>query len=189
MTRRFELFAPFPHILFLVALLLPVTVVGGEDEWLLVDTDKHTLQLFDGERRVLQFEGISIGRGGSGHYRLKGDERTPLGKFRVAWLNPDSRYRFFIGLDYPQREHAKKAFKNGDIDESDQQRIFQAVYDTRLPPQNTPLGGQIGIHGLGAADPRLHEMADWTRGCVAVTNKQIDLLRRHVRIGMAVLIR
>jgi hypothetical protein len=51
------------------------------------------------------------------------------------------------------------------------------------------LGGQIGIHGLGRADPRLHEMADWTRGCVAVTNEQIDILRRHVYIGMAVVIR
>ncbi len=189
MTRHLELFAAFPRILFLAALLLPLTVVGGEDEWLLVDTDKHTLQLFDGERSVSQFEGISIGRGGTGRYRLKGDERTPLGKFRVAWLKADSQYRFFIGLDYPQREHAKKAFENGDIDAADRQRIFQAIYAGKLPPQNTALGGYIGIHGLGAADPRLHEMADWTRGCVAVTNEQIDLLRRHVRTGMPVLIR
>ena len=189
MTCRFELFAAFPRILFLAALLLPLTVVGGEDEWLLVDTDKHTLQLFDGERRVLQFEGISIGRGGAGHYRLKGDERTPQGKFRVAWLNADSRYRFFIGLNYPQRAHAKRAFKNGDIDAADQKQISRAIYAGRLPPQNTSLGGQIGIHGLGRADPRLHEMADWTRGCVAVTNEQIDILRRHVYIGMAVVIR
>jgi murein L,D-transpeptidase YafK len=189
MTHRFALSAAFPRILFLAALLFPLTVLGDEDEWLLVDTDNHTLQLFDGERRVLQFEGISIGRGGAGHYRLKGDERTPRGKFRVAWLNPESRYRFFIGLNYPQRAHAKRALKNGDIDAADQKRIYRAIYAGRLPPQNTPLGGQIGIHGLGRADPGLHEMADWTRGCVAVTNEQIDLLRRHVYIGMAVVIR
>lgn len=189
MMRRFDLSAAFLRILFPIALLLPLVVVGGEDGWLLVDTDRHTLQLFDGERRVLRFEGISIGRGGSGYYRLKGGERTPLGKFRVAWVNADSRYRFFIGLDYPRREHAKRAFENGDIDDADRQRILRAIYAGRLPPQDTPLGGQIGIHGLGRADPGLHEMADWTRGCVAVTNEQIDLLRRHVYIGMAVVIR
>lgn len=189
MIRRFGLFPAFPHLLFLAFLLLPLTAAGGGEKWLLVDTDKHTLRLLDGERELLRFEGIAIGRGGPGRYRLKGDERTPLGKFRVAWLNDNSGYRFFIGLDYPQRTHADKAFESGDIDESDRQRIRKAIYDGKLPPQNTPLGGQIGIHGLGRADPKLHAMSDWTRGCVAVTNEQIDLLRRHVYIGMAVVIR
>ena len=189
MVYRSKLLIPFPRLLFLALIFFSCSVLGGEEKWLLVDTDEHTLQLFEGERELLRFEDIAIGRGGAGHYRLKGDERTPRGKYRVAWLNPNSRYRYFIGLDYPQRIHARKALKNGDITESDQQRIKQAIYKNRVPPQNTPLGGQIGIHGLGRADPRLHAMADWTRGCVAVTNEQIDQLRRHVSIGMAVVIR
>jgi len=189
MTLRSNLLALFPSLLFLSLLSLSWPVLGGEEKWLLVDTDKHILQLFEGERELLRFEDIAIGRGGAGHYRLKGDERTPRGKYRVAWLNPNSRYRYFIGLDYPQRIHAKKALENGEITETDQQRIYRAIYNNKIPPQNTPLGGQIGIHGLGRADPRLHAMADWTRGCVAVTNEQIDQLRRHVGIGMAVVIR
>jgi len=179
--------APF-RLLFLALLLLPLTAIGGE-KWLLVDTDKHTLQLFQGESEVFKFDGIAIGKGGPDYYRLKGDERTPKGKFRVGWTNPKSRYRYFIGLDYPRNAHAKRALENGDITESDKERIEKAIYRGKLPPQNTPLGGQIGIHGLGRADPKLHAMADWTRGCVAVTNQQIDRLRRHVHIGMSVVIR
>jgi murein L,D-transpeptidase YafK len=188
MKRRFEPFTILPRLLLLILLFLPLSVLGSE-RWLLVDTDKHTLQLFDGENEVFNFEGIAIGRGGPGYYRLKGDERTPKGKFRVAWLNPNSGFRFFIGLDYPQRSHAKRALENGDIDESQKKRIDRAIYRGKLPPQNTPLGGQIGIHGLGRGDPKLHAMSDWTRGCVAVTNEQIDRLRKHVYIGMAVVIR
>ena len=184
-----NLFTLFRNLLFLTFLSCSWSVLGGDEKWMLVDTDRHTLQLFEGERELLRFDDIAIGRGGAGHYRLKGDERTPRGKYRVAWLNPNSRYRYFIGLDYPQRIHAREALKNGDITESDQQRINQAISKNRVPPQNTPLGGQIGIQGLGRADPRLHAMADWTRGCVAVTNEQIDQLRRHASIGMAVVIR
>ena len=127
--------------------------------------------------------------GGAGHDRVKGDRRTPLGSYRVAWLNPGSRFRFFIGLDYPKRAQVERAFENGDINADERKRILDALYQAKVPPQNTALGGRIGIHGLGNGDPRLHAMANWTDGCVALANEQIDRLRAHVHIGMAVVIR
>lgn len=174
---------------FFLCLLLWMGPAKAEDAWILVDTEALTLDVFDGHDRLARFEGISIGRGGAGRDRSLGDQRTPLGKFRVAWLNPNSRFRFFIGLDYPSRPQVERAFRHGLINERDHRRFLRAFFNNRPPPQNTELGGHIGIHGLGRANPDLHKIANWTEGCVALTNEQIDRLKAHVRIGMPVIIR
>jgi L,D-peptidoglycan transpeptidase YkuD (ErfK/YbiS/YcfS/YnhG family) len=57
------------------------------------------------------------------------------------------------------------------------------------PPQNTILGGAIGIHGIGNGDPEIHKRFHWTEGCVAVTNEQIERLAELVDIGTRVVIR
>lgn len=177
----------------LALFLLSWPVLAGasseRDIWILVDTEKLTLEVRDDDRTLLSFSGISIGRGGTGQYRRKGDKRTPLGWFQVAWFNHKSRFRTFIGLDYPREEHVERAFKAGVIDDSVRQRVLRALERGELPPQNTPLGGSIGIHGLGAGDLRLHKMSNWTEGCVALTNEQMGQMMRWVTLGTPVLIR
>jgi murein L,D-transpeptidase YafK len=169
--------------------LSPLSDAARGETWLLVDTEALTLEVFDDDKSLLKFEEISIGRGGAARDKLKGDDRTPLGRYRVAWLNPNSRFRFFIGLDYPSRADVERAFRSGDLGAEARRRILDSLYTGSVPPQDTPLGGFIGIHGLGRADPDLHEAANWTEGCVALTNEQIDRLRRYVRIGTTVVIR
>ena len=67
------------------------------------------------------------------------------------------------------------------------ERVRTAWSNGRTPPQDTPLGGQIGIHGVGAGDPRIHSAGiNWTSGCVALDNHQIDALRPMVKKGMRV---
>lgn len=176
----------------LVATLLtlpPFSDAARGETWVLVDTEALTLQVLDGKGPIAEFKGISIGRGGVARDKVKGDQRTPLGRYRVAWLNPDSRFRFFIGLDYPNRAQVERAFRAGDIDVREKQSILDTLYAGEPPPQDTPLGGFIGIHGLGQANPDLHAAANWTEGCIALTNEQIDRLRRYVRIGTRVVIR
>ncbi len=181
---------PNPVHCFLLVLLftLPLSTLA-EESWILVDTGDQTLDLYEGERRVLHFEGVAIGRNGVTRNKLLGDKRTPLGQYKVAWVNPNSRFHYFIGLDYPRREQVERAYQQGAIKDSERDRLLTAWYWGAIPPQNSPLGGQIGIHGLGAGNPRLHEIANWTEGCVALTNPQIDWLRSHVRIGTRVIIR
>jgi lipoprotein-anchoring transpeptidase ErfK/SrfK len=59
----------------------------------------------------------------------------------------------------------------------------------KTPPQHTPLGGYIGIHGVGSGDPEVHRAYNWTNGCVALTNAQIDILAEWARAGTPVEIR
>ena len=59
----------------------------------------------------------------------------------------------------------------------------------KTPPQDTPLGGQIGIHGIGNGDQDIHHNYNWTNGCIALTNEQIDQLGKWIKPGVLVNIR
>ena len=67
--------------------------------------------------------------------------------------------------------------------------IKKAHVEGQVPPQNTKLGGYVGIHGLGRGDPGIHHDLNWTRGCIAVTNAQMNQLMGLVGKGAIVRIR
>lgn len=68
-------------------------------------------------------------------------------------------------------------------------QILDAKILGKTPPQNTQLGGHIGIHGIGQGNPAIHNNYNWTNGCIALTNKQIDQLSQWVKTGTVVNIR
>jgi len=93
-----------------------------------------------------------------------------------------------FGLDYPNRDYAERAYREGRIDKPTYDTIRYALVAGVTPPQDTPLGGQIGIHGLGPADPSLHQVLDWTSGCIALNDQQIVRLAQWVDVGTRVVI-
>jgi murein L,D-transpeptidase YafK len=163
---------------------------NGRLPWILVDTQALTLTVFSAENHVLAgFHNISIGSGGTAESHRRGDETTPLGVFHVAWIDRHSRYGTFYGLDYPSASIAHRAHAEGTISRAESDAIIKALQQHRIPPQNTPLGGRLGIHGIGRGDPKIHQALNWTDGCVALTNQQIRQLSRWVHIGTRVVIR
>ncbi|MDX1604976.1 MAG: L,D-transpeptidase [Candidatus Competibacterales bacterium] len=175
-------------VLCLLAVLLGPASAAAEP-WLLVDSRAGILRVMDSDGVRARFENPAFGVAGVGIKQRRGDGVTPRGTFRVAWINPRSRFRLFFGLDYPNREHATLALHDGRIDPPTYRRIVDALEAGRTPPQDTPLGGAIGIHGLGGGDPWIHANLDWTDGCVALDDAQIDALRHWIRPGMRVEIR
>lgn len=161
----------------------------GDETWLLVDTVNLKLMVMQGTMQVHRYDGIAIGRDGVARNKILGDQRTPIGSFRVAWISEDSRFHRFLGLNYPDRKRAWRAWENMKLEEGDWLAINSAHKNGKIPPQNTPLGGQIGIHGIGKGDPGIHEMYNWTNGCVALTNEQLDELMQWVHIGTRIEIR
>jgi murein L,D-transpeptidase YafK len=158
--------------------------------WLLVDTKADALIVMQGNRPIESFRQIAVGSSGAGLKYRRGDNKTPLGIFRVGWINDQSRFKTFIGLDYPNPDYAERALREHRIDALTYERIRAAWTTGRTPPQDTPLGGQIGIHGIGAGNPGVHSAGiDWTSGCIALDNRQIDALRPWVKVGMRVEIR
>lgn len=151
-----------------------------------VDTGRRSLTVRRGSEILAQFEGVSIGRGGASNVRFRGDSRTPRGHFRVGWINPNSRFTVFYGLTYPNIDHALAALERGRITPYDVRRVLTALLNDETPPQDTPLGGQIGIHGVGNAHGPHEGYADWTEGCVALSDDQIRRLARWVGVGTRV---
>lgn len=178
-------------LLFAVLLVAPaVSFATGKQPWILVDTEALTLTVFSAENLVLnRFDNISIGSGGVAAVHRRGDETTPLGTFHVAWIDRNGLYGTFYGLNYPSAPIARRAYAEGSISKAELESILRALRQHRLPPQNTALGGRLGIHGIGRGDLRIHEAINWTDGCVALTNEEIAKLSRWIGIGTRVVIR
>ena len=157
--------------------------------WVLVDTTTQTLSVFRGQRLVDHFDNVSIGRNGPAKDRVRGDGTTPLGTFQIDRIHRSSRFLLFFRIDYPRPEHARRALDAGRISVADYHRIVAAFHQNLPPPQDTPLGGQLGIHGLGSADPAVHDALNWTQGCIALTNAQVTQLAQWMHLGMRIEVR
>jgi murein L,D-transpeptidase YafK len=168
---------------------VPCLGMADPDVRLIIDTQTRNLEIVKGEQTVEVLEHVVIGRKGAGTKERRGDDITPLGNYRIGWINEKSAFRKFFGLTYPNLDHAERALQNGQIDQRTYDEIVRAELTGRIPPQNTDLGGQIGIHGLGSGSLSVHEVFDWTHGCIALTNEQIDRLSQYVEKGTLVTVK
>lgn len=156
--------------------------VSKSERELLVKQDKQILRRFP----------IAYGKGGFGSKRRFGDNKTPIGVYRIVDFKADSRFYFFMQLDYPNLLDAWHGYRNELIDASQFRAIATTYRSGEVPPQDTSLGGYIGIHGIGeSTDERLeiHRYNNWTDGCIALTNEELNELREFVSIGTRVVIK
>lgn len=161
-----------------------------DDPSILIDTKAYSLTVLSASNYPLaRFQNIALGSGGIADTHLAGDATTPLGTFHVAWINPQSRFGIFFGLDYPTISHGARALALGILDQADYESILDAHKHGDLPPQNTVLGGELGIHGVGEGSPEIQRYANWTKGCIALPNTDAATLVKWVRIGTKVVIR
>jgi murein L,D-transpeptidase YafK len=106
---------------------------------------------------------ISIGRQPVGKKEFKGDEKTPEGIYQINNKNAKSDYHKNLGISYPNKADIKNA--------------------KRLGKQT---GGDIKIHGIKnkmGFIGKFHRWFNWTQGCIAVTDEEIDELYNSVKIG------
>lgn len=140
----------------------------------------------DGEQVKVR---TAFGREPRGPKRHQGDMRTPEGHYRVAGPARQSRYHLFVPLDYPSVADAERGLSEGLITASERDAIARAAEALRLPPQGTRLGGHIGLHGEGARWQGDSENGlDWTHGCVAMSDRDIEFLAVRVSTGTPVTI-
>lgn len=134
-------------------------------DYLLVDKSERLLIAYRDGRPIRAYRGLQFGDAPRGHKRFQGDERTPEGIYRIDRRNPRSRFHLSLGISYPNA----------------QDRVYAAQYG-RSP------GGDIFIHGQPTGRPG-RMRGDWTDGCIALTNAQIEELWRIVPDGTPIEIR
>lgn len=154
-----------------------------------VDAKKREMRITRGDELLAVFNPVSTGRWGASDTKRLGDGKSPLGVFRIVWVQAEGQFGPFLGIDYPSVERAQRALADSEITRKEYDAIVEAHRRGRIPPQNTRLGGYIGIHGLGRADPGIHADVDWTQGCIAVTNEEMERLLHWAGVGTRVIIR
>jgi murein L,D-transpeptidase YafK len=172
-------------------LLCNICLAIDNDYDILISKSKQQLNVVNGEQIVKQYR-IAYGKGGNGTKRELGDKKTPIGVYKIVDFKDDSRFHYFMHLDYPNLLDAWYGYKNKTISADEFKKIAHAVKHRKKPPQDTRLGGYIGIHGLGNTTEnklKIHDEINWTEGCIALTNEQIDDLKKYVTIGTKVVIR
>ena len=133
---------------------------------IVVDKSERTLVLYAGGRPVKVYRGLQLGDAPEGRKRFEGDERTPEGRYTIDTRNPASAYHLSLRISYP--DSADRAY---------------AAARGRSP------GGEIFIHGQPNWLPAGRLPGDWTDGCIAVSNTEIEELWRAVSDGTPIEIR
>jgi murein L,D-transpeptidase YafK len=151
----------------------------------------YTLTLYKGELPVKTYRAV-FGKGfQNGDKRMAGDKRTPEGDFFICTMNHSKRFYKFMGLSYPGVRHAESGLRNGLISEKEFEVIKKANNERQAPPWDTNLGGAVGIHGrmLGSATvPPQGSGMNWTDGCIALENSDVEEIYSVISIGTPVTI-
>jgi hypothetical protein len=154
--------------------------------WLRADKQVGRLYLYRGSEQVRVFEAdfgynAFSDKKQQGSLRLRDQWRTPEGTFYIVHKNRNSQFHRALVLNYPTVEDAERGRKRGMISPAEARAIREAQAHLRMPPMNTALGGWIEIHGEGTGGA-----TNWTHGCIALTNAEINDLWWWVQKGTPV---
>ncbi|HEY5994580.1 MAG TPA: L,D-transpeptidase family protein [Gallionellaceae bacterium] len=161
-------------VLLSALLIFPPATRQATAAELLVHKEKRSLTYTDGT--VTRDFKVSLGFTPTGPKLEQGDGKTPEGVYYIAHKNPNSSFHLSLGVSYPNVDDAQAGLRAKLISKKEYAAIVQAIRQHRMPPQNTRMGGAIYIHGGGS-------QSDWTWGCIALNNEDIDFLYQHVKAG------
>ena len=150
------------------------------DPKIIVWKSERRLDLYDGDEVVKSYR-IGLGFAPEGDKEKEGDGRTPEGEYYICQKNPNSNYHLSIGMSYPNVKDATGGIRRGTITQDEHDRIAYAIESKRQPLWNTALGGEIFIHGSGS-------QSDWTLGCIALDNEDIEELYEVIPVGTVVVV-
>lgn len=131
-----------------------------EIDFIRVHKAARIMELYADGRLVRVIEHIQLGGEPVGPKHFEGDQRTPEGRYEIDWANPDSAYHLSLHISYPNDADLAYAAEQG-----------------------RSAGGMIMIHGQPNALPFGRAPGDWTDGCIAVSNEEMDALWEAVPDG------
>jgi len=135
---------------------------------ILVEKQARRLTLLH-DGKPLKTYAVSLGGDPIGHKQQEGDSRTPEGHYSIDFKNERSRFHLSMRVSYPNADDRESARKRG------------------VPP-----GSDIMIHGLPNGMGfigRLSLARDWTDGCIAVTNSEVEEIWSMIEVGTPIEIR
>ncbi|SYZ72636.1 conserved hypothetical protein [Candidatus Zixiibacteriota bacterium] len=158
-------------IAVLATLLLVAPIAAGTPR-----NHADSVVVFKGKRELILYKGhdtlkiydVALGKSPVGPKERQGDQKTPEGRYIIDWRNSNSQFHLSLHISYPN-----------------------AIDRARADSLKVRPGGDIMIHGLPAKYSYLgkrHLWYDWTNGCIAVTNEEIEEIWELVRDGTPIAI-
>ena len=145
--------------------LLPA---GTTIDRIVVEKSARRLAVFRDGNQIKTYR-IALGRSPLGAKQEEGDMKTPEGIYKIDGRNPQSNFHLALHVSYPSDEDDKRAAARG----------VSAGFDIMIH------GIQNGRGWIGA----FHRWKDWTAGCIAVTDEEIEELWRVTPVGTTIEIR
>ena len=139
------------------------TYSGPPVTQIVVNKSARQMLFFSGNS-IIKAYNVGLGNEPLGHKQFEGDGKTPEGLYYIDRRNPDSAYHLSVGISYPSQHDALRAELVG------------------LKP-----GGDIFIHGRGP-EGRAANLTDWTAGCIAVDDDEIEEIYAMLRPGVPIVI-
>ncbi|MGZ4840328.1 MAG: L,D-transpeptidase family protein [Candidatus Angelobacter sp.] len=155
-------------LIFLIVALRCVATTTAQADKIVIVKSARTMTLLSGAKALKTYK-VALGSVPVGPKHVEGDHKTPEGNYVIDAKNSHSQFHLSLHISYPSA--------------ADQQR----AHSLRSRP-----GGAIMFHGLPkpfAYLGPLHRQTDWTDGCVAVTNSEIEEIWKLVPVGARVEIR
>jgi len=141
---------------------------GSKADRIVVEKSSHTLTMY-ASGQPLKVYTVALGRGTGAAKQREGDHETPEGLYTINARNEHSRFHLALHVSYPNARDSARAESLG-----------------------VPAGGAIMIHGVGRGLGwlgRLQRRVDWTDGCIALTNAEMDEVWNAVPTGTPIEIR
>ena len=166
-------------------------IVKITDPNIVVDRQTYSLMLYQDTVLVKTYR-ANFGRNVNNPKTKAGDLSTPVGSYKICEIDTINMYYKFFEINYPNNSDAANALRKG--------IITQAQFDTLkydndngiCPNPDTPLGGKMGIHGIGRLNSIFRFLPfnyNWTDGSVAISNEGIDELYSVIKKGTNVVIK
>jgi murein L,D-transpeptidase YafK len=155
-------------VLLILALCCAAVAAPIQADKIVIIKSARSMTLFSGGK-VLKTYKVALGSAPVGPKRVEGDHKTPEGNYVIDEKNPQSQFHLSLHISYPSAADRERARSVG----------------------QSP-GRAIMIHGLAkpfAYLGALHRQTDWTDGCIAVTNAEIEEIWKLVPVGTRVEIR
>jgi murein L,D-transpeptidase YafK len=140
------------------------TYDGPEVTRVEVHKAKRKMYLVHHDKVLRQFD-IALGFSPVGHKQIEGDSRTPEGVYYIDRRNPNSNFHLSLGISYPNADDRARARAIG----------------------KSP-GGDIFIHGRAGKHKLRNRGRDWTDGCIAVTDREMEDIYAMVKVGTPIVI-
>uniref|UniRef100_A0A7V4JR61 L,D-TPase catalytic domain-containing protein n=1 Tax=Thermodesulfobacterium geofontis TaxID=1295609 RepID=A0A7V4JR61_9BACT len=158
---------------------------------IIIDKSRKTLEIKGKEKIIASYE-IGLGLESTLPKEKKGDFLTPEGIFKIVDIKTSEEYKYFLELNYPNLNDLALAYYKGIIEKEKFIKWINRLENSETL-KDSLLGGEIGIHGGGAfkwekKNGKLYKNYHWTKGCIALDNKDLLELLKYIKSGQKVFI-